>query len=80
MLGSVFTHMLPPDLDQYLSEVQRVLRQGGRCLISAFLLNEESLGLIADGKNQQQFQHEYGNCRVTNPEIPEQTIAYRRNG
>ena len=41
MLGSVFTHMLPDDLSNYLSEVYRVLEKGGRCLISYFLLNAE---------------------------------------
>ncbi len=39
---SVFTHLLPDAAKQYLSEVQRVLKIGGRCFISYFLLNEQS--------------------------------------
>lgn len=41
-LTSVFTHMFAEDVAQYLSEVARVLRPGGRCLITWFLLDEAS--------------------------------------
>ena len=40
--GSVFTHMMPGDVEHYLSEIARVLAPRGRCLISYFLLNEDS--------------------------------------
>jgi hypothetical protein len=51
VLGSVFIHMPPDDLEHYLSEVQRVLTKGGRCLITYFLLNEESSQLMATGNS-----------------------------
>lgn len=41
-LTSVFTHMLPPDMEHYLDEIVRVLKPTGRCLITMFLLNAES--------------------------------------
>jgi ubiquinone/menaquinone biosynthesis C-methylase UbiE len=59
VLGSVFTHMPPDDVGNYLLEVHRVLRKGGRCLITYFLLNEESLHLIRGGKST--FNFKYGN-------------------
>ena len=40
MLCSVFTHMLAEDVERYLCEAARVLKTGGRCLASFFLLNE----------------------------------------
>ena len=46
ILGFVFTHMLPTDLENYLSEVSRVLKINGRCLISFFLLNKESNSIL----------------------------------
>lgn len=46
VLGSIFTHMLPEDIENYLSEIARVLKKGGRFLITFFLLNKESLELI----------------------------------
>ncbi|AXF85333.1 Demethylrebeccamycin-D-glucose O-methyltransferase [Ephemeroptericola cinctiostellae] len=45
-LTSVFTHMLPEDLEHYLSEISRVLKKGGVCFITYFLLNNESVELI----------------------------------
>jgi SAM-dependent methyltransferase len=76
MLGSVFTHMLPDDLRNYLSEVRRVLKKGERCLISYFLLNEESLPLIEAGKSTLDFKHSFKEYRVVSLESPEDAIAF----
>ncbi len=56
LLTSVFTHMLPQDMDNYLSEVARVLKPDGRCLITYFLLNPESLALIDAEESSFNFQ------------------------
>ena len=37
--ASVFTHMLPDNLERYFNEATRVLRPGGRCVFSFFLLD-----------------------------------------
>ena len=50
LLASVFTHMLPADVRHYLQEIVRVLKPGGQSLITFFLLNEESLALMKEGK------------------------------
>lgn len=42
-LTSVFTHLLPEDMNNYFSEVVRVLTHARRCLITYFLLTFESL-------------------------------------
>src|SRR6202008_1309564 len=36
VLASVFTHMLPRDMANYLREIARVMRPGGRCMISYY--------------------------------------------
>ena len=41
MLTSVFTHMMRNDVDNYLSEISRVLKPGGRCYATYFLLTPE---------------------------------------
>ena len=41
-LTSVFTHMFAGDVENYLSEISRVLKPGGKCLITWFLLDEVS--------------------------------------
>jgi len=48
-LTSVFTHMLPPDMERYLAEISRVLKPGARGLLTFFLLNDESLALVRNG-------------------------------
>jgi len=76
MLGSVFTHMLPNDLENYLSEIYRVLKRGGRCLITYFLLNEESLRLIETGNSTLDFKHVFDKYRTISLEMPEAAIAF----
>ncbi len=65
-LTSVFTHMLPPEVRHYLSEIHRVLRPQGRCLMTFFLLNEDS------GRA--------GPPREANPNAPSRTFAYEGDG
>jgi SAM-dependent methyltransferase len=36
---AVFTHLLPENVDRYVSEITRVLRPGGRALLSCYLLD-----------------------------------------
>lgn len=76
VLNSVFTHMMPDEVANYLSEVARVLKPGGRCLISFFLLNRESIGLIEAGKSTQNLRHEFGPARSVSREFPEEAIGY----
>lgn len=49
LLKSVFTHMRPPDVRTYLREIGRVLKRGGRAIITYFLLNDESRRLNEQG-------------------------------
>jgi SAM-dependent methyltransferase len=85
VLISVFTHMLDEDVEAYLSEIARVLRKGGRCLATLFLLNDEALDLIQGDAARRDparnaidaaFSHDFGNYRVTNPELPEAVVAF----
>jgi ubiquinone/menaquinone biosynthesis C-methylase UbiE len=75
-LTSVFTHMLPQDLDNYLSEFLRVLKRDGRCLITYFLLNTESLDLIDAKVSRYDFKYNLPGCRVENADVPEALVAY----
>jgi SAM-dependent methyltransferase len=75
-LTSVFTHMLPADMQHYLSEIVRTLKKGGRCLVTAFLLNGESRALIAAGKSSITFEHPFPDCAVFNADLPEAAVAY----
>ena len=41
-LGSVFTHLLPAEVENYLRETARVLRPGGRVIATYFILDDVS--------------------------------------
>lgn len=75
-LKSVFTHMLPPDMNNYLSEMSRVLKKKGKCLISYFLLNSESRQLIKSKNSPLSFRYIQGDCRVNDKNTPEIAVAY----
>ncbi len=75
-LTSVFTHLLPNEVDNYLSQIRRVLAPGGRCLASFFLLNKESLGLLRSGSSTIDFKHDFGEYRTKNASTPEAAVAY----
>ena len=76
ILTSVFTHMLPSDLENYLSEISRVLRPNGKCFITYFLLNNESISLVENGKSTFNLKYNFEDCRIENEEDPEYVIAY----
>lgn len=62
--SSVFTHMLPEDLENYLAEISRVLKPMGRCFISWFILP------------QQKFTDTEKGYWILDPKCPEQAVAY----
>ena len=75
-LTSVFTHLLPDDVAHYLHEIERVLKPGGRCMMTAFLLNEASLRAIEEGHAIFTLQHVIPRGRVSDPKEPETVVAH----
>jgi ubiquinone/menaquinone biosynthesis C-methylase UbiE len=78
-LGSIFTHMLPDDVDNYLNQIARVLKPSGRCLITYFLLNKEALDLVARGKATLDFKYKEGVYRIIDLLDPEGAVSYEEN-
>jgi SAM-dependent methyltransferase len=74
-LKSVFTHLLPGSIGHYLNEISRVLKPSGRCLLTVFLLNDESDRLIRDGESSIPLLHQLDGCRVLDPEFPETAVG-----
>ncbi len=75
-LVSVFTHMLPPDLTNYLGEVARVLAPGKTCFVTYFLLNDESRRCLAGGSSALDFRFHGEGFLTINEGTPEQAVAY----
>ena len=71
---SLFTHMFPDDCRQYLAEMTRVLKPGGRCLNTFLLINDESTALIRGGRSALPLAPA-GDYWTTNPERQEDAIG-----
>ena len=76
---SVFTHMLPEDIDNYFSEIQRVLKNNGKCFFTFLLLNSSPLESVYEKKNKITFEKNEENFSVMYKDVPEHTIAYKEN-
>ena len=75
-LYSVFTHMMPAEVERYLQEIVRVLKPHGRCVSSYFLLDPVSVAQIEKGVASHLFVHALGQHRVVSLEKPEANVAY----
>lgn len=74
-LTSVFTHMLPNDVENYLSEINRIIKNTGTCLATFFILNEESEKHL-ESDSDFKFSFNKGNFSLMNEKVPEANVAY----
>lgn len=70
-LISVFTHMMPKDIENYIFEISRVLKDGGVCLISTFLMDRGVTG------ERISFPYQIENYYTNNLEMPEIAIGFK---
>ena len=75
--GSLFTHLLEREMQNYLLESYRVLKKGGYMQMSVFCL--ESLAETGSLGGRWTFQHPIGNALVESLEFPEAAVAYKRD-
>jgi SAM-dependent methyltransferase len=75
-LTSVFTHLPAAAVSNYVAEIRRVMKPGGRCMITWFILNPESQLLIEQGRSTQDIRHPLEGFLTRNPSAPEEAIGY----
>lgn len=73
---SVFTHMLPADMENYLAESARVMKRGGRCMHTFFLINDEALPLMAQSAAIFNFIYKREGYLTVSKIEPEKAVAY----
>ena len=78
LVGSVFSHMLPEGLENYLSEVTRVLKPNGKCLISYFLLTPLRPMDLRDNEIRSRFVDSGKGYSTTGTQYPEDAVAYNQ--
>lgn len=75
-LTSVFTHMLPAGMRNYLREMKRVLRPDGRIFVTAFLLDEISKAHMQNEASLFHFKDSGKGYWTTHLQRPEAATAY----
>jgi len=75
-LTSVFTHMMPEEVSNYIAQVSRVLKPGGNCLISFFMVNEESESLMEQRPTHMNFPIRKGFYRLHSQQVDTANVAY----
>jgi len=75
-LISVFTHMLPSDMSNYLHQIYRVLKKDSRCFMTFFISNELKL---QNPNFCSFFKYQHEEYRLKNEKVPEAAISYEEN-
>lgn len=75
-LTSVFTHMLPSAVENYLSEISRLLATNGTVFSTFFFLTAKAKQNIKAGLANFSFNHKVENYFVENPDTVEYAVAY----
>ncbi len=76
-LTSVFTHMRSAEIRRYLEEIRRVLRPGGRCICTFYLIDSGELeGMRKDPERIPAIVVPFEDGYVLDPAVPEKVIGF----
>ena len=76
---SVFTHMLPRDVENYHKEIGRVLKKGGKSYLTYFVINSETKKFMKKNVRGLQFIETNKGYLTTVLKTPEIATAYTEN-
>jgi SAM-dependent methyltransferase len=76
LLKSVFTHMLAAEVENYLSQISGLLSDRGKCVATFFLLNDARRASLEAGRVPFAFKPFASGVSVSNPDVPEEIVAY----
>jgi SAM-dependent methyltransferase len=74
---SIFTHLLPDEVQNYFREVHRVLNENGIFVSTFFLIDEESNALMKQHKKFN-FRYSMGDYLLMDKTVKSANVAYRR--
>lgn len=72
--NSVFTHMLPLEVDNYLGELRRLLRPGGLAYLTFFVFDENTAWPTGFD-----FPYDYGHYRLMDDVVKSANVAFMEN-
>lgn len=76
VLTSVFTHMMPDDVTHYLREISKVLRPGGKCMTTFFIINGNIKEKMKNGLTKFKFKYPYEGYYLMDKKVKEANVAY----
>jgi cyclopropane fatty-acyl-phospholipid synthase-like methyltransferase len=77
---SVFTHMLPNDIKNYLRETSRMLKPSGRCIFSFYVMTDKTTAAVKNGSAKERVEHEIEDGVFTdNKSVPEDLTAFKES-
>lgn len=77
-LTSVFTHMLIDDVRNYLAQIHRVLKPGGTCYATFFLLNRNTEELMKPSGTEM-FSNRREHYALFHPKVKTANVAYNED-
>lgn len=77
VLTSVFTHMQPAEVQHYLKEIKRVLKPGGHCLATFFILDEKTKETLKHNPDLMQFKYEYDHYFLHDNNVKDANIGFK---
>ena len=75
-LINLFTHLRGEVVRHYLKQTSRLLKPGGRCVCTFFLVNEESKNLTAGGSSSHNLVHEIPGGFTQDTKLPEKAVGF----
>jgi ubiquinone/menaquinone biosynthesis C-methylase UbiE len=75
--ASLFTHLMPNETSNYLKQIGRVLKPGGRLVMTAFLLTTETNAIVEGGDLSfpYNFSHKQNGYRIADANDPSFAVA-----
>jgi ubiquinone/menaquinone biosynthesis C-methylase UbiE len=78
VLTSVFTHMQPNEVQHYLQQIKRVLKPGGHCLSTFFIMDKNTQEILKQNKELMQFSFEYDTHYLHDNKVKDANIAFKK--
>ncbi len=78
-LFSVFSHMLPAEVENYLLEIHRTLKPGGKCLATFFIYEHADDFQLKHPEDRFKFPVDMGNYRLMNEKVKSANVAYQKD-
>ena len=76
IVNSVFTHMVANEVENYFSEMGRVLKKGGCAYTTFFIFDKNKKEEFPDGFG---FPYKYGNYRLMDDKVKSANVAFDAN-